>query len=98
MEQGLFNISSVTTTTLVEKQEGFGSIESITICNGSANAAVVTLFLTDGTNSTSIVDTLTIPSGVTLCIDDGLAAFNSRRLSLKLTNTGSSPELYVIIK
>ena len=46
----------------------------------------------------SIVDTLTIPSGVTLCIDDGLAAFNSRRLSLKLTNTGSSPELYVIIK
>ena len=98
MEQGLFNISSATTTTLIEKQEGFGSIESITICNGSVHDATITLFLFDGTNATSIVETLTLPSSVTLCIDNGLAAFNSRRLSLKLSNSGTSPDLHVIIK
>ncbi len=83
MEYGLFNITSETTTTLIAKESGTGSVKSINICNAHASIDVtVRLFLDDDTNQTSIVENLTIPAGVSLRLDD--IAFDNNVLGLKL--------------
>ena len=61
MESGLFNISSASITTLISKGNLAGAIKSITIANcSSSNPATIRLFLSDGTNDTSIVDASTV--------------------------------------
>jgi len=97
MENGLFNISSATTTTLIDTNTTGGSISRISICNCNAsNIVTVRLFLTDGTNDTSIVEALVIPSGVTLLVED-IVSFNNAVLALKLQTAGTSPDVNVII-
>ena len=55
MEAGLFNITSATTTTLIDENTTGGSIKSISICNCHAsNDVTVRLFLSDGTNDTKL--------------------------------------------
>ena len=98
MEKGLFNISSATTTELIAKNSLGGSIKAIYIANCNATYAVtIKLFLTDGTNETSYVENLSIPVGCTLLLNENIN-FNNTNLALKITTTGPSPDVNVIIK
>jgi hypothetical protein len=105
MEYGLYIIEAAGTTTLVPTKSQTsiighitGTVKSISVCNGSAsNAATVRLFLDDGTNETSIVESLVIPAGVTLLLNEDLS-FNNSILSMQLTVAGTSPNINVVVK
>ena len=78
-----------------------GKISKVLIANSSANPAGVTLFLIDPTVSPSVsynfIRGVVIPPGVTLVFDECLA-FDYTKYSLRLTNSGTSPNLTVMIK
>tara|TARA_R100000995_G_C3432940_1_gene99421 strand:- start:39 stop:335 length:297 start_codon:yes stop_codon:yes gene_type:complete len=98
METGLYNITSATTTTLIDILEDRGGIKSINIANCNAsNIVTVTLFLDDGTNQTSYIENVVIPVGSSLMLNEGMS-FNNNVLALKLTTAGTSPDVNVIIK
>tara|TARA_R100001086_G_scaffold2307_2_gene1579 strand:- start:947 stop:1255 length:309 start_codon:yes stop_codon:yes gene_type:complete len=99
--KGVLNITSATTTTLINKFRQQGNINQITICNKHASTdAVVTLAIDDlegdQQSEVAIVSGLTIPAGVTLLLDHDIA-FDNDTQALILTNTGGTP-LSVIIK
>ena len=97
MENGLFNISSATTTTWIDTNTTGGSINYVSICNCNQDEdAKIRLFLSDGTNDSSIVEDLNIPGGVTLVIKD-IVAFNNAVLALKLQTQGTGVDVNVII-
>ena len=74
-----------------------GSINMMSICNESANAATVSLALDPVTASPFyFIKNVVIPSGVTLVLDDSLS-FNSNTYKLRIDNTGTSPSLTVIV-
>ena len=95
-------ITSATTTTLITKDGTFsGNIQKITICNNSANAATsISVHLWSGTVGHPVhtfVHNVTIPSGVTLVLEDNIK-FNSSNYNLIISNSGTDPDLTVIIK
>ena len=95
-------ITSATTTTLIAKNSNIsGSINKITICNNSANAATgVSVHLWNGVGGQPVhpfVHNVTIPKGVTLVLDDNLS-FDASQFMLRISNAGTSPDLTVIIK
>lgn len=88
--------------TITTGQQYGGAISSISICNNSAQVAIIDLKL--GAHNTSIdtdevymLNNVNIPSGATLLLDHDIS-FNVDRYKLELTNTGSSPDITVIIK
>jgi hypothetical protein len=98
LQRGLFNITSETTTTLIDKLDDSGNIGSIRITNcSSSNAVTITLYLDDGTNQTSYIENLSIPATCSLLLSEDLS-FNNNALALKLTIAGTSPDVNVIIK
>jgi len=98
MERGYFNITSATTTTLIEQYNESGAISFISVANcSSSNAVTITLYYDDATNQLSYIENLVIPVGCTLLLDKGLS-FDNDVFSLKLTTTGTSPDVNVIIK
>ena len=95
-------ITSATTTTLIAKNSNIsGSINKITICNNSANAATgISVHLWNGVGGQPVhpfVHNVTIPSGATLVLEDNLS-FDRGKYSLKMYSTGTAPALTVIIK
>ena len=93
-----FNITSATTTTLIDQHSESGSVSFISIANCNAsNAVTIALFYDDNTTQTSYVENLSIPVGCTLVIDDNLG-FENDTYSLKLTTAGTSPDVNVIIR
>ena len=95
-------ITSATTTTLIAKNSNIsGSINKITICNNSANAATgISVHLWNGVGGQPVhpfVHNVTIPSGVTLVLEDNLA-FDGSKFNLRISNAGTDPDLTVIIK
>ncbi len=92
------HISSATTTTLITKggTDG-GGISEILIANDSANDATITLDLYTGSGDPFIIVKTVIPSNVSLLLDNKVY-FNKEVFNLRLTNTGTSPSLTVIIK
>jgi len=96
MEKGLVNISSATTTTLIE-QYSRKSVRVVNVCNCNQDENVkIRLFLDDGTNQTSFVENLNIPGGTTLEIRD--VVFDSSVLSLKLQTQGTGVDVNVIMR
>ena len=96
MQKGLFNItgSSGDTTTLVPIESTLGNITSIRITNVHAsNSLTVDLFLEDSYYLKSTV----IPAVTTLLLNEDLS-FDSSVLNLKITTTGTSPNVSVIVK
>ena len=95
------NITSETTTTLIEKgEDASGKISKITICNNSVNSATsVHVNLWDGSSSDlfHFCRNVTIPSGATLVLEDNIS-FNSNTYKLRISNAGTAPDLTVIIK
>ena len=95
-------ITSATTTTLITKNKfDNGKISKITICNNSANAATsISVHLYSGVGGEPVhpfVHNVTIPSGVTLVLEDNLA-FDGSKFNLRISNAGTDPDLTVIIK
>ena len=98
-------ITSATTTTLIAKvstksMRNSGMIKKMTICNNSANPATsISLHLWSGTGGDPVhpfIHNVTIPSGVSLVLKDGLG-FDSSVYNLRISNAGPSPDLTVII-
>jgi len=90
------NITSATTTSLTTKDSIFVTYEKISISNNSANDATVSLFVDDGTNSNYYFKNVVIPTGVSLVIND-LMPFVKQTFILKITNSGTSPDISVIL-
>ena len=95
-------ITSATTTTLITKSSGeSGNIDKITICNNSASPATgISVHLWSGVGGQPvhpIVHNVTIPSGATLVLEDGVS-FNPGKYNLRISNAGTAPDLTVIIK
>ena len=101
MERGLTNITSATTTTLIDFDSHRGNISTIQISNNnSSNPVTIDLYLHDGTvsNDAYIIKNVVIPSGVALLLGDSPVSFNTDVLALKITTAGTSPNVSVIIK
>ena len=99
MERGLTNISSATTTTLVDFDSDI-QVSKINISNNSAsNAVIIGLFKHDGTTSNDayLIKHVTIPVGASLVLDDNVNVDTSI-LSLKITTEGTSPDVSVMIE
>ena len=102
MERGLYNITSATTTTLIDKLEARGAINSINISNNNESSFVfVSLYLDDGTNQVYFFKKNLLYSGVVKFINEGIS-FNNNALALKLktevSDTSHSVNVSVIIK
>ena len=94
-------ITSATTTTLFEKNGSIGGvIRKMTICNNSANPATsISVHLWTGSGGDPVhpfIHNVTIPSGVTLVLEDNLS-FDASVYNLRISNAGTSPDLTVII-
>tara|TARA_R100000152_G_C6724895_1_gene150297 strand:+ start:631 stop:945 length:315 start_codon:yes stop_codon:yes gene_type:complete len=104
MAQLYKSITTADTHELIAKsatvKTGSDVIKIISICNESTNAATVSLALDPVTASPFyIIKNVVIPSGVTLVLDDiPILQFDSRQYKLRIENSGTSPDLTVIIK
>ena len=101
MERGLFNITSATTTTLIDFYKGKGSISSIRLTNAHASTAVtVDLFLEDASSNKCYILKTDIPGKASVFLEN--VSFNNSVLALKITTAGSglagSTPLSIIIK
>ena len=101
MERGLFNISSATTTTLIDFYKGKGGISFIRLTNSHASTAVtVDLFLEDTSSTKCYLLKADIPGKSSVFLDN--VSFNNSVLALKITTAGAglhaSTPLSVIIK
>ncbi len=95
------NITSGTTTTLVEKggaQHG-RFLKMLISNNNSSTATGICVDYYDGTNVYYIIRDTKIPSGATLVIEDNLA-FNSSKYNLRISHDSGSgnPNLTVLLK
>jgi hypothetical protein len=101
MERGLTNITSATTTTLIDFDSHRGNISTIQISNNnSSNPVTISLYLHDGTvsNDAYIISDVVIPSGVALLLNESPISFNTDVLALKIVTAGTSPKVSVIIR
>jgi len=88
---------------LLAPNSGVGGVRSISIANvHAANTGTVNLFIQDNSSSTApstyyIMKTVSIPSGVTLVVDDvSILSFSKIKYGLYMT-VGSSDTLDVMI-
>ena len=100
------NITSASSAvTLVGKNQLFSksnyAVQSISISNNSTNAGTVNVYTFDASTDPDtyfyICKNIVIPSGAALVLDEGFT-FDNTRYSLRIYNTGTSPDLTVIIK
>ena len=91
------NISSIATTTLINKNKSeSGNVRKITIVNhDNTDLVIVKLYITDGANTYTLTE-VTIPALVTLVLEDNLK-FDSSVYDLKI-DTSTTAEITVIIK
>ena len=85
LQPGLFNITSATTTTILEKDTR-GSVSYISIANVSTSykGVYVSLFLDDDTNQTYLFKKRFLYPGESIVLSNGVR-FNNSVLGLKLT-------------
>ena len=94
----LKNITSASAfTTLIAKGGSRpGVFRKINISNNSANSATINLDLYDGTTVYYVCKNVVIPTGTAFSIDG--FSFSSKTYNLRIYNTGTSPDLTVMIK
>ena len=86
LQSGLFNITTATDTTLVEKRSQRGSLSFINIANINTEIIKISLYLDDDTNKTYFFKDNILYPGEKLILDKGVN-FNDSVLSLKITTT-----------
>lgn len=91
------NITTATTTTLTSKAQGKGAVSSVYISNNSANQATVSVYIDDATTQHYFIKNVVIPTATSLLLNDSIP-FDSLTYQLKITNSGTSPDLTVILK
>ena len=91
------NITTSTTTTLVDLSNRKGELSKIIIANQSANDATVSVYIDDNTNQYYYIKNLVIPTACSFVLEDNVA-FDSLVYKLKITNSGGSPSLSIIAK
>ena len=101
MERGLFNISDELAHTLLSIGSGSGGAKKIRVCNTINREVSVRLFLDDGTNQTSLVEGLRMPSNSAWELDD--ISFDNSVLGLKvqltdLSSAGPTVNVDIILK
>ena len=99
MEAGLFNITSATTTTLIDFDTYGGNVNSIRISNNGDVLVTISLYLHDGTtaNDTYFVNSLDISAKASLLLNEGMS-FDNSVLALKIVTEGTGPDISIIIK
>ena len=101
MEKGLYNITSATTTTLIDFYKGKGSISSIRLTNvHSSTDVTVDLFLEHAKSTKSYILKTDIPGKSSIFLEN--VSFNNSVLALKIITAGAGlgahTPLSVIIK
>ena len=93
------NTGSAETITLITKGSGTsGNIKKILIANeNTSNAVNVTIDLNDGTNTFTIIKEVEIPVKSSLVLSDNID-FDSSIFNLRITTSGTTPLVTVIIK
>jgi|TARA_R100000664_G_scaffold22644_1_gene32129 hypothetical protein len=93
------NTGSAETVTLITKGSGTsGNIKKILIANeNTSNAVNVTIDLNDGTNTFTIIKEVEIPVKSSLVLSDNID-FDSNIFNLRITTSGTTPLVTVIIK
>lgn len=87
------------TITVIAKGGGVsGNISKILIANeNTSNAVDITVDLHDGTNTYTIIKEVEIPTNSSLVLTDNIS-FNKDIFNLRITTSGTSPLVTVIIK
>ena len=96
MEYKNFNSTGTHSLITAGGQAG-GKISRVLISNNSVNPAGITLYLDDSTNKYYFTKEHKIPPFTSVVFTDCLA-FDYVKYSLVLVNTGTSPDLTVMIK
>ena len=93
------NSGGAETVTVITKGGGVsGNISKILIANeNTSNAVDITVDLHDGTNTYTIIKEVEIPTNSSLVLTDNIS-FNKDIFNLRITTTGTSPIVTVIIK
>ena len=93
------NTGGAETITLITKGSGdSGNIKKILIANeNTSNAVNVTIDLYDGTNTFTIIKEVEIPVKSSLVLSDNVD-FDSDVFNLRITTSGTTPLVTVIIK
>ena len=93
------NSGSAQTITVITKGSGVsGNIKKILIANeNTSNAVDITVDLHDGTNTYTIIKEVEIPVKTSLVLSDNIS-FDSNAFSLRITTSGTTPLITVIIK
>jgi len=93
------NSGGAQTITVVTKgSSNPGFYKKILIANeNTSNAVNVTVDLNDGTNTYTIIKEVEIPVKSSLVLEDNVE-FNSRDFNLRVTTSGTSPLITVIVK
>jgi len=93
------NSGSAQTITVITKGSGVsGNIKKILIANeNTSNAVDITVDLHDGTNTFTIIKEVEIPVKTSLVLSDNIS-FDSNAFSLRITTSGTTPLITVIIK
>ena len=93
------NTGGAETITVITKNSGVsGSIKKILIANeNTSNAVNVTIDLHDGTNTFTIIKEVEIPVKSSLVLSDNVD-FDSDIFNLRITTSGTTPLVTVIIK
>ena len=93
------NTGGAETVTLITKGSGTsGNIKKILIANeNTSNAVNVTIDLNDGTNTFTIIKEVEIPVKSSLVLSDNID-FDSNIFNLRITTSGTTPLVTVIIK
>mgnify|MGYP001264365654 FL=1 len=93
------NTGGAETVTLITKGSGTsGNIKKILIANeNTSNAVNITIDLNDGTNTFTIIKEIEIPVKSSLVLSDNID-FDSNIFNLRITTSGTTPLVTVIIK
>ena len=93
------NSGGAETITLITKGSGTsGNIKKILIANeNTSNAVDITVDLHDGTNTFTIIKEIEIPVKSSLVLSDNID-FDSNIFNLRITTSGTTPLVTVIIK
>ena len=76
------NITSATTTTLIEKEKGNGKVGSMRIVNNHSGDSQVSVWITDDTTDFYLIKNLVIPTATAFVLDG--VYFDNNEQSLKI--------------
>jgi len=87
------NITSATTTILVEKEEASGEVGSVRVVNNHSGDSQISLFSTDETTSFYFIKNLVMPTATAFVVDG--IYFDSDYQSLKIQTHSATTDIMV---